>query len=227
MPPGPNLFLVLWVACFQHCSGEQTGRNVHDFCSWAATNNSCLCKGGVYKKFNLNYIWSTGLILSNVFLVTWFVSTSHSFCFLCLVNRSSVRLIRVGQSTHNLQAVVTQEDNSSLLSPSCWGNVNCLTGGSARSWLPFWFLDLFYLLQPRGGLWWTVTGGTSHQPTSTVYRFPILAVLSVGKKRPRRAEEGGWEDTGNRVCCYPFSSTVSQLLWDVQPVVQRYWSVLH
>lgn len=77
---------------------------------------------------------------------------------LCLVNRNSVRLIRVGQSTHNLQAVVTQEDSSSLLSTWCWGKVNCLMGGSACSWPPFRFLDLFYLPQPRVGLWWSVTG---------------------------------------------------------------------
>lgn len=50
---------------------------------------------------------------------------------LCLVNRN--RLIRVGRSTHNSQALVTQEDNSSLLSSLGWGKVNCLMGGSAGS----------------------------------------------------------------------------------------------
>lgn len=30
VPASPNLSMVLWMACFQHSSDEQTGRNVRD-----------------------------------------------------------------------------------------------------------------------------------------------------------------------------------------------------
>lgn len=77
---------------------------------------------------------------------------------LCLVNRNSIRLIGAGQSTHNLQAAVTQEDRSFLLSSLRWGKVDCLMGGSACSWLLFQFPDLFYLPELCSELWWSVTG---------------------------------------------------------------------
>lgn len=138
-------------------------------CSWAATNNSCFYHSGVYNSSTLTIFEALDsyplslLSLKYMFLFTVDMAahlTASVFPLddLCLVNRNSVRLIRVGQSTHNLQAVVTQEDSSSLLSTLCWGKVNCLMGGSACSWPPFWFLDLFYLPQPRVGLWWSVTG---------------------------------------------------------------------
>lgn len=103
-------------------------------CSWAATNNSgfypsAVCNSSTLAVFealnschlSLQYVVLFGGDLSAH--LTASVSPLHD---LCLVNRNRERLIRVGQPTHDLEAVVTQKDKSSLLSSLCWGKVSCL-----------------------------------------------------------------------------------------------------
>lgn len=144
-----------------------------------------------------------------MFVVTWFVSTSLSFCF-------PMRRALLGKQeqckTHQGRAV------------------NLQLTGCYESGVQFVFIVLFMLrqrelshewqclflatilvswpvLSPPAMRWFVMDCDWGIIPLANpVYRFLILALLSVGKRRPRRAEEGGWEDMGNKMSWYTSSA---------------------
>lgn len=141
---------------------------------------------------------------------------------LCLVNRNSIRLIGAGQSTHNLQAAVTQEDRSFSLSSLRWGKVDCLMGGSACSWLLFQFPDLFYLPQLCSELWWSVAGENIPEANPDCVWIPDSSRITC-PAAPSPFLSCSWESQWSSprvalavaVCCQQLSFLVTVWFWTV------------
>lgn len=133
-------------------------------CSWAATNNSGFYPGAVCNNSTLavfEALNSCPLSLQYVVLFGGDLSADLTACFptpWSLLGKQEQGETHQGRAANPQLRGCCDSEGQVILVLFMLGQRELSVGDNVCSWPPVWFLDWFYLPQPRAGLWWSVTG---------------------------------------------------------------------